>query len=96
MPATDKTPKGSAIISHPPPFPIMGYFIYCNPRERFVDGMFFVHGGCHRHVLDRHHRTNPETEIISDEFVKGFWSLNYRNTNIQDRSITVISALMPQ
>jgi len=58
----------------------MDYFGYCDSRDTFVDDIY-VPRGCHDFVLDMHHGTNPEIEIIDSSTAKGVWSLNYRNIN---------------
>jgi len=70
----------------------MDYFGYCDSRDTFVDDIY-VPRGCHDFVLDMHHGTNPEIEIIDSSTAKGVWSLNYRNINTQDRTLTMMSAL---
>ena len=70
----------------------MSYFGHCENRDEFVDGIF-VPRGCHEHVLDMHHCANPEIEILDAENARGVWSLNYRNINTQDLTVTLISAL---
>jgi len=70
----------------------MDYFGYCDSRDTFVDDIY-VPRGCHDFVLDMHHGTNPEIEILDASTAKGVWSLNYRNINTQDRTLTMMSAL---
>lgn len=70
----------------------MSYFGYCRNRDEFVDGIF-VPRGCHDHVLDMHHCSNPEIELLSRTEARGTWSLNYRNINTQDHTLTLLSAL---
>ena len=70
----------------------MSYFGHCRNRDEFVDGIF-VPRGCHDHVLDMHHCTNPEIEILDCDNARGVWSLNYRNINTQERTVTLLSAL---
>ena len=69
----------------------MSYFGYCENRDEFVDGIF-VPRGCHDHVLDMHHCSNPEIEIRSGTEARGTWALNYRNINTQDHTLTLLSA----
>jgi len=69
----------------------MSYFGVLKNRDEFVD--IFKERGCHDHVLDMHHGVNPVIEIIEDDYAKGLWSLNYRNINTQDNTLTMISAL---
>ena len=70
----------------------MSYFGHCRDRDEFVDGIF-VPRGCHDHVLDMHHCANPEIELLNDDNARGTWSLNYRNINTKDRTLTLMSAL---
>ena len=70
----------------------MAYFGQCANRDEFVDGIF-VPRGCHDYVLDMHHCANPEIEIIDSDNARGTWSLNYRNINTQDSTLTLMSAL---
>lgn len=77
--------KNGAIID-------MDYFGYCDNRNTFVDDIF-IPRGCHDHVLDMHQCSNPEITLLDASHATGVWSLNYRNINTQDHSITLISAL---
>ncbi len=70
----------------------MDYFGRCENRDEFVDEIF-VPRGCHDFILDMHHSSNPEITVIDDENSTGIWSLNYRNINTQDRTLTMLSAL---
>ena len=70
----------------------MDYFGYCDNRDAFVDDVF-VPRGCHDYVLDMHHGANPEIEILDEKTAQGVWSLNYRNINTQDHTLTMLSAL---
>ncbi len=70
----------------------MGYFGRCSHRDEFVDGIF-VPRGCHEYVLDMHHAANPEITLHSAQAASAIWSLNYRNINTQQRTLTLLSAL---
>tara|TARA_R110002110_G_scaffold91264_2_gene237501 strand:- start:120205 stop:120711 length:507 start_codon:yes stop_codon:yes gene_type:complete len=70
----------------------MSYFGRCENRDEFVDEIF-IPRGCHDHVLDMHHGSNPEIEIIDESNARGVWSLDYRNINTQERTLTLLSAL---
>lgn len=70
----------------------MDYFGRCENRNEFVDDIF-VPRGCNDFVLDMHHCANPEISVIDHENATGVWSLNYRNINTQDHSLTLLSAL---
>ena len=69
----------------------MSYFGYCRNRDEFVDDIF-VPRGCHDHVLDMHHCSNPEIEVLSATEARGTWALNYRNINTKEHTLTLISA----
>lgn len=70
----------------------MASFGHCSNRDEFVDGIF-IPRGCHDHVLDMHHCSNPEIEILDAENATGIWGLNYRNINTQDHTLTLLSAV---
>ena len=70
----------------------MDYFGHCNNRDEFVDGIF-IPRGCHEYILDMHHCANPEIEILDDSHARGIWSLNYRNINTREQTVTLMSAL---
>jgi hypothetical protein len=70
----------------------MSYFGHCITRDEFVDGIF-IPRGCHEHVLDMHHASNPEIVLLDAGNARGVWSLNYRNINTQDQMLTLLSAL---
>ena len=70
----------------------MSYFGQCHNRDEFVDGIF-VPRGCHEYVLDMHHCANPEIEVLDEQQARGTWSLNYRNINTRDQTLTLLSAL---
>lgn len=70
----------------------MDYFGHCTHRDEFVDGIY-VPLGCHDYVLDMHQCTNPEIILIDEKHATGIWSLNYRNINTKDKTITLLSAL---
>ncbi len=70
----------------------MADFGYCVNRDEFVDDIF-VPRGCHDFVLDMHHGTNHEIEIVDEVTAKGIWALNYRNINTREQTLTLLSAL---
>ena len=70
----------------------MSYFGHCENRDEFVDGIF-IPRSCHEHILDMHHCANPEIEILDELNAHGVWSLNYRNINTQEQTVTLMSAL---
>lgn len=70
----------------------MADFGHCSNRDEFVDGIF-VPRGCHDHVLDMHHCTNPEITLLDAQHARGVWGLNYRNINTEQRTLTLLSAM---
>ena len=70
----------------------MSYFGQCHNRDEFVDGIF-VPRGCHDYVLDMHHGSNADINLIDEENATGVWGLDYRNINKQDQTLTLLSAL---
>tara|TARA_R110000823_G_scaffold144958_3_gene275061 strand:- start:14516 stop:15022 length:507 start_codon:yes stop_codon:yes gene_type:complete len=70
----------------------MADFGYCSNRDEFVDGIF-VPRGCHDHVLDMHHCSNPEISLLDANNARGVWGLNYRNINTEQRTLTLLSAM---
>jgi len=70
----------------------MDYFGRCENRDEFVDDIF-VPRGCHEFVLDMHHCANPEITIVDAEHATGVWSLDYRNINTRENTLTLLSAL---
>lgn len=70
----------------------MSYFGQCSNRDEFVDEIF-VPRGCHDYVLDMHHCSNPEISVQDETNATGVWSLNYRNINTRDRTLTLLSAM---
>jgi hypothetical protein len=69
----------------------MGHVGVFRTREAFA--ALYKAAGCHPHVLDMHHGGNPEIEHIDDTHARGLWSLDYRNINTQDKTVTFVSLL---
>src|ERR1700730_14577927 len=66
----------------------LGVFRHC---DEFV--AFYRAAGCHEHILDMHHGANPEIELVDASHARALWSLNYRNINTRDRTVTFLSLL---
>ena len=43
---------------------------------------------CHPHMLEWHHASNPQIEILSEDTAKARWSLHYQLINTQDGTLT--------
>jgi hypothetical protein len=69
----------------------MGHVGVFHHRDEFA--ALYRAAGCHDYVLDLHHGANPQIEWIDESHARGLWSLNYRNINTRDRTITFLSAL---
>jgi hypothetical protein len=60
-------------------------------RDEFV--AMYPGYGCHEYILDMHHGANPEIEVVDASHARALWSLNYRNINTRDRTVTLLSVL---
>ncbi len=69
----------------------MGHVGRFEHRDQFA--ALYRAAGCHPHVLDMHHGTNSEIEIIDDTHARALWALEYRNINTQDRTVTFLSSV---
>jgi hypothetical protein len=69
----------------------MGHLGVFHHRDEFV--AMYQGYGCHEYILDMHHGANPEIEIVDASHARALWSLNYRNINTRDRTITFLSIL---
>ena len=43
---------------------------------------------CHPHMLEWHHASNPQIEMLTPQHAKGHWSLQYQLINTQDQTLT--------
>lgn len=69
----------------------MGHLGVFHDRDEFA--AMYRAAGCHEYILDLHQGANPEIELVSPSSARALWSLNYRNINTRDRSVTFISLL---
>jgi SnoaL-like domain len=67
----------------------MGHLGVFHHRDEFV--AMYRGYGCHEYVLDMHHGANAEIELIDAFHARALWSLNYRNINTRDRTVTFLS-----
>ena len=44
--------------------------------------------GCQPHMLEWHHASNPQIELIGPDHARGRWSLQYQLINTQDSTLT--------
>jgi hypothetical protein len=69
----------------------MGHVGRFEHRDQFA--ALYRAAGCHPHMLDMHHGTNSEIEILDDTRARGLWALEYRNINTQERTVTFLSSI---
>jgi hypothetical protein len=69
----------------------MGHLGVFHHRDEFA--ALYRAAGCHEYILDMHHGTNAQIEIVDDSRARALWSLNYRNINTRDRTVTFLSLL---
>ena len=69
----------------------MGHIGVFRSREEFA-ALYRAAGG-HDYILDLHQGANPEIEIIDGSHARGDWSLNYRNINTRERTVTFLSVM---
>jgi len=68
----------------------MGHVGFFKTRESFAE--LYKSAGCHDYIMDLHQGSNPEIKIIDDTNAKGLWGLNYRNINLLNNTVTLVSA----
>ena len=69
----------------------MGHLGVFHSGDEFA--AFYWAAGCHDYVFDLHQGANPEIDILDESHARGVWSLNYRNINTRERTITFLSLL---
>jgi hypothetical protein len=69
----------------------MGHVGVFRRREDFA--ALYRAAGCHPHVLDMHHGGNPEIDFVDDTHARALWSLDYRNINTQEKTVTFVSLI---
>jgi hypothetical protein len=69
----------------------MGHVGVLDSRDQFT--ALYRAAGCHPHILDMHHGTNSEIDIVDDAHARGLWALEYRNINTKDKTVTFLSAV---
>lgn len=69
----------------------MGHVGVFRKRDDFA--ALYRAAGCHPHILDMHHGGNPEIEHLDDTHAKGLWSLDYRNINTKEQTVTFASLI---
>jgi len=69
----------------------MGHVGVFNSREGFAE--IYRTFGCQPFILDMHHGANPEIEFLDDEHARALWALEYRNFNLQAKTVTFVSLI---
>ena len=69
----------------------MGHVGVFRTREDFA--ALYRAAGCHPHILDMHHGGNAEIDHVDDTHATGLWSLDYRNINTNEKTVTFVSLL---
>ncbi len=69
----------------------MGHLGVLRHRDEF--GALFAAAGCHPYVLDMHHGGNPEISFIDNDHARALWSLDYRNINTRERTVTFLAVI---
>jgi hypothetical protein len=67
----------------------MGHVGVFRHRDEFA--ALYRAAGCHEFVLDAHHGANAEIDILDGSHARALWSLNYRNINARDRTVTFLN-----
>ncbi|QHS11265.1 nuclear transport factor 2 family protein [Sinimarinibacterium sp. NLF-5-8] len=47
--------------------------------------------GCHDHMVEMHHGSNPQIEVWDDQTASAKWSLEYRLINTQEHTLTLLT-----
>ena len=53
----------------------------------------FTELGCHPHILEMHHGSNPQIEVHDADHAKASWSLHYQQINTQKNVLTQLGAV---
>ena len=69
----------------------MGHVGVLEHRDQFAE--LYRAAGCHPHILDMHHGTNSEIDVVDDTHARAVWALEYRNINTQAKTVTFLSAV---
>lgn len=69
----------------------MGHVGVFRDREGFAD--VYRTFGCQPFILDMHHGANPEIEFTDDNHARALWALEYRNFNLEAKTVTFVSLI---
>lgn len=53
----------------------------------------FTELGCHPHILEMHHGSNPQIEVRNETQAHATWSLHYQQINTQTHMLTQLGAV---
>ena len=48
----------------------------------------YTEQACHPHILEMHHGSNPQIELVAPTQARGSWSLHYQQINMQTNVLT--------
>ena len=66
----------------------LGHIGVVRRREDFA--ALYSRAGCHPHILDMHQGGNAEIEFLGEDHAAALWSLDYRNINTEERTVTFL------
>lgn len=53
----------------------------------------FTELGCQPHILEMHHGSNPQIEVLDEQHARATWSLHYQQINTQTSVLTQLGAV---
>lgn len=66
----------------------LGHIGVFRRREEFA--ALYRAAGCHPYILDMHQGGNAEIDLRDENHAAALWSLDYRNINTRDRTVTFL------
>lgn len=51
----------------------------------------FTEIGCHPHMVEMHHGSNPRVELLGGDRARGSWALHYQLINTQENKLTQLA-----
>ena len=49
--------------------------------------------GCQPHIVEMHHGSNPQIEVMDEQHARAIWSLHYQQINTQTQVLTQLGAV---
>ncbi len=53
----------------------------------------YTEQACHPHILEMHHGSNPQIELVAPTQARGSWSLHYQQINTETNMLTQLGAI---